>query len=150
MVEDMKKFVFTLEKVLNFKNQTLEVLKNELSALQRELEKLIQKINELEDVFTSTNQTLVHQMQNGVGSSEVTVYKVYLSDINAHIKQKLEEKHQLELKIAKKQTEVIGMNIEIASLDKLKEKQYEDYCKAEQNAAEIELNEFINNLSITV
>lgn len=146
----MKKFVFTLEKVLNYKNQTLDVLKNELSTLQRELEIMNQKIDELEGVFANTNQTLVEQMQTGVASSELTVYKVYLSDINATIKHKREEKHQLELRIAKKQTEVIGMNIEIASLDKLKEKQFEEYRKAEQSAAEVELNEFINNLSISV
>lgn len=145
----MKKFVFTLEKVLVFKNQTLEVLKNELSTLQRERQILENKINNLQDVFKNKNGELVSSMQDGVASNEIGIYKIYLSNVNADIKKVTAKKHDIDLAIAKKQTEVISMNIEIASLEKLKEKQYQDYKKAAQDAAEIELNEFINNLSST-
>lgn len=145
----MKKFVFTLEKVLVFKNQTLEVLKNELSRLQRESQLLENKIKNLQDVFKNKNGELVSSMQDGVAVNEIGIYKIYLSNVNADIKKVTAKKHDINLAIAKKQTEVISMNIEIASLEKLKEKQYQDYKKIAQDAAEIELNEFINNLSST-
>lgn len=143
----MKKFAFSLERVLNFKNQTLDVLKSELATLQQEMNDLEQFISHLQEVFTQTNKTLVAQMEQGVSASEINVYKVYLNDINLHIKKKLEEKEQLSFKIARKQTEIISANVEIASLDKLKQKQYEEYQKAAQKASETELEEFINNLT---
>lgn len=145
----MKKFVFSLEKVLNFKNQTLEVLKNELAILQREMEALEAQIAKMQQVLSDTNIELTARMSEGVNAVDITIYKVYLNDISANIKKKVEEKTALGIKIAKKQIEIVGANIEIASLDKLKEKQFEEYRQEAAKAQEIELNEFINNLSIT-
>lgn len=144
----MKKFVFSLQKVLGFKEQTLELLKNELAIIQRELESIDKKIEELHQVFADSNKTLVGQMENGITANQVGVYKIYLSEISAHIRQKNEERHQVELRIAQKQIQILGASIEIASLEKLREKQYEEHRLLEQKEQEIELNEFINNLSV--
>lgn len=143
----MKKFAFTLEKVLGFKNQTLDLLKSQLSAIQHELNLIEERIVELGQTFDKVNSELVENMVLGITSADISVYKVYLNNTSAQIR-KEEDKKTLTLeKIRKKQQEIIKANIEIASLEKLKERQLEEYRKAVQKADEIELNEFIGNLT---
>lgn len=143
----MKKFEFSLEKVLSYKNQTLDVLKNELALLNHQLIKIEEKIAELELVSAQTNQKLQVEMAAGVTSANIGVYKIYLNDISVHIRQKYEEKVKQLNRIASKQKQIINANIEIASLDKLKAKQQEEYRLMYAKAQEIELNEFITNLA---
>ena len=88
-------------------------------------------------------------MKEGVNVTDISVYKVYLSDISVNIKKKVEEKTAIGIKIAKKQIQIVGANIEIASLDKLKAKQLEEYRQEVAKAQEIELGEFINNLTVS-
>lgn len=143
----MKKFEFSLEKVLSYKNQTLDVLKNELALLNHQLIKIEEKIAELELVSAQTNQKLQVEMAAGVTSANIGVYKIYLNDISVHIRQKYEEKVKQLNRIASKQKQIINANIEIASLDKLKANQQEEYRLMYAKAQEIELNEFITNLA---
>ncbi|MEG2429302.1 MAG: flagellar FliJ family protein [Oscillospiraceae bacterium] len=141
----MKKFIFSLEKVLNFKGQSIDALKNQLAILQSELHLIEQEIAKLNLIFVKKNVLLREKMQEGISSGEISTFKIYLNDINLSIRRK-----QFELKLKKdevfaKQQEIISANIEIASLEKLKDTQLQDYKKAFAKSQEIELNEFITN-----
>lgn len=141
----MKKFIFSLEKVLNFKEQSIDALKNQLAILQSEHHLIEQEIAKLNLIFIKKNVLLREKMQEGITSGEISTFKIYLNDINLSIRRK-----QFELKLKKdeifaKQQEIIAANIEIASLEKLKDTQLIDYRKSFAKAQEIELNEFITN-----
>jgi len=145
----MKKFAFSLEKVMRFKMQTLDVLKNELSILKQELAELDQKILKLNETFTEKNNLLALEMSLGMTANEICSYKIYLGSLNSNIAKLDGEKAKLNIKIAKKHTEIVIMNIEIGSLEKLKEKQYAEYRLAYSKSEELALNEFIGN-SMTI
>ncbi|MEG1027869.1 MAG: flagellar export protein FliJ [Oscillospiraceae bacterium] len=141
----MKKFQFSLEKVLSYKNQTIDVLKNELATLQHSLNQLEDELLQLKQLFVDTNKTVNGKMIDGISSGNISVYKIYLNDITVQVRNKNHEIAKMEKLIADKQQEVIAMNIEIASLDKLKQSQWEEYQKASAKAFEQEIEEFISN-----
>lgn len=141
----MKKFQFSLEKVLGFKSQTRDVLKNELATLNHELSIIEDKIKELQTIFADTNHKMIADMSEGVTAANIGVFKIYLNDISVQITRKREDKEKKMKQIVTKQRQIIASNVEIASLDKLKEKQMEEYRLMSAKAQEIEINEFIIN-----
>lgn len=143
----MKKFTFTLQKVLDYKSQILDVEKAELASEQKKLDAINVKIMELEGTMQATQDTLQGVLEKGVVASQIMIYKVYISDMVQHIKE-LERLREQQFKVVeKKRAEVVDISVEIASYDKLKEKQLEEYRQAEQRAAENEIEEFIKNLA---
>ena len=140
----MKKFIFSLEKVLDFKQQTLDVKKNELSMLQMKLRELEKEIEELNGEFASTNSTMVVEMQKGLAASDLAIYKMYFDTLNQKIRKLVEDKRQLAEVIAEKKVGIIQMNSEISGLEKLKDKQFNEYTKIKQKNEELAIEEFVS------
>lgn len=142
----MKKFQFSLEKILSFKGQVRDVLKSELATLNHQLTAIEEEIITLNKIISDTNIKMQSQMQEGVTSSKISVYKMYLNEIGAQITRKNREKLKQINLIAAKQKQIINANVEVASFEKLKDKQLQEYKVLEAKAQEIELNEFMNNM----
>lgn len=140
----MKKFVFTLEKILNFKQQMLDVQKSELANLQMQLRELEQKIEDLNNEFAANNQKMILEMQNGLTPKDIEIYKVYFNTVNQNLKKLANEKMQLLNTIEQKKQEIIALNSEISGLERLKEKQVELYFKATRKAEELAIEEFVS------
>lgn len=145
----MKKFAFSLEKVLGFKQQTLEVQKNELAALQAQLREVETQIDRLNDEFAVSNQKMVEEMKTGLSVLEIGNYKFYFHAIDLKIKQCLESKYRLEALIAEKKAGILTINSEISGLEKLKEKQLQEYRKSVQKHEEQSMEEFVSQRSFT-
>ena len=62
----MKKFIFSLEKVLDFKQQTLDIKKNEIAVLQAKLHELEKEIESLNEKFIISNGRMKQEMQQGL------------------------------------------------------------------------------------
>lgn len=84
----MKKFVFSLEKVLNFKKQTLDVKKNRLATMMMRLHEIEQKIEDLNRDFTVNNQKMIlKRMRPGTYTRRILeIYKMYFNSVNQNIK----------------------------------------------------------------
>lgn len=141
----MKKFAFSLEKVLNYKSQLLDILKNELSLLQHELSEIEDSIRQEQARYRKKNDELVEKMNGGTHPGEISSYKIYLGNVNEKIKALQHKKELQEMKIARKQVEIVNMNVEIGSLEKLKEHQFEQYKHQVAKQEELAINEFIGN-----
>jgi flagellar export protein FliJ len=140
----MKKFVFSLEKVLGFKKQMLDVKKNELAAMMMQLHEIEQKIEELNHDFAVNNQKMIMEMQQGLTPKDIEIYKVYFNSVNQNIKKlTLQRMQQLNLIELKKQ-EIVELNSDISGLEKLKGKQLQLYFKAVQKAEELAIEEFVS------
>lgn len=140
----MKKFTFTLEKVLSVKNQLHEVKRNELMQLQLQLNNILDAIDDNQREFDKYNSDVNQIMQGGTNSSSIESYKNYFNFLNNREKQlKLEQQHA-EHMIEDKQQEIIEIKTEISGLEKLKEKQLAGYNKALQKQQELEIEEFLN------
>lgn len=140
----MKKFVFSLEKVLDFKKQMLDVKKNELATMMMQLHEIEQKIEELNHDFAVSNQKMIFEMQQGLTPKDIEIYKVYFNSVNQNIKKlTLQKMQQLNLIELKKQ-EIVELNSDISGLEKLKDKQLQLYFKAAQKAEELAIEEFVS------
>jgi flagellar export protein FliJ len=140
----MKKFVFSLEKVLNLKQQLLDVQVNEMMLLQERLKQIVTEIQQLNETFHKYNNELNEQMRTGIGPHEVMVYKMYFHDITQKTNGCLRRKEEVERKIFLKKEEMIALKTDISGLERLEEKQREEYNALLHKQQELEVEEYVN------
>ena len=139
----MKKFQFTLQKLMDFRQQELDRQKNTLSALQADLQRIYaekeQLIKQVEE-FSAELETVCRQ---GAQAFEISVRKRYIVTLQQEI-------HAKDASAARKQEEInkqLGVVVEatkdVRTLEKLEEKQLEDNKENEQF-----IEEFVSGQSI--
>ncbi len=145
----MKKFIFSLQKVLELKKQLLENMKKELTNLNRECEKIEMFIKSLIIKFTEIEKEYVQKSYKSISAGEMSYYKMLCESILVQIENKENEKETILKKIADKRQEIISMNTEISSLEKLKEKELEKHNKECLRKEELFIEEFVSNKAMT-
>lgn len=145
----MKKFNFTLQKVLEIKEQYLENFKMELSDLYFNLSSIEKHIDDLHIKYSEINKEFNIKTCKSISAGEMSYYKVYMNSILKQIENKEEERLLCQKKIEAKTQEIIKMNTEISSMEKLKEKELEKYNKIILKNEEIFIEEFVSNKSLT-
>ena len=144
----MKKFQFTLQKLMDFRQQELDRQKNTLSALQADLQRIYaekeQLIKQVEE-FSAELETVCRQ---GAQAFEISVRKRYIVTLQQEI-------HAKDASAARKQEEInkqLGVVVEatkdVRPLEKLEEKQLEDYKAAANKENEQFIEEFVSGQSI--
>lgn len=144
----MKKFNFSLQKVLEIKEQILENLKIELSNLNHDYKNIEIYINNLNIKLTTVDKEFVEKSSVSISVGEMSYYKIYMSSIIKQIENKEIEKEELLKLIEAKRREIVSMNKEISSLEKLKDKELEKYNSSLLKSEEIFIEEFVSNKSI--
>ena len=144
----MKKFSFSLQKILEIKEQVLDNLKIEMGNLNRDLDTAEQQIRKLKAEFKQLNEELNGKCAVSVSVGEMTYYKMYMNNVLKQTDKKEEEKNIILKKIEAKRHEIVNANMEISSLEKLKEKELEKYNKEVMKREEIFIEEFVSNKSI--
>lgn len=139
----MKKFVFSLQRVLDYKEQILGLLKSELSRLQLNRKEIEKKIQNAELEFDNTNRNLVVKMKGGMTRTEIAAHKCYLEEINRKILALQEDLRKAMEAIAAKQREIVQMNSDISGLKHLKEHQLDAYRSEERKEQETLVEEFV-------
>ncbi|HBJ26043.1 MAG TPA: flagellar export protein FliJ [Ruminococcaceae bacterium] len=144
----MKKFQFTLQKLMDFRQQELDRQKNTLSALQAELQRIYQEKEELIRRVEESSQDLEIICRQGAQVFEVSVRKRYIVSLQQEI-------HAHDASAAMKQQEInkqLGVVVEatkdVRTLEKLEEKQLEDYKAAANKENEQFIEEFVSGQSI--
>ena len=139
----MKKFQFTLQKLMDFRQQELDRQKNTLSALQADLQRIYaekeQLIKQVEE-FSTELETVCRQ---GAQAFEISVRKRYIVTLQQEI-------HAKDASAARKQEEInkqLGVVVEatkdVRTLEKL-----EDYKAAANKENEQFIEEFVSGQSI--
>lgn len=145
----MKKFNFSLQKVLEIKEQLLENLKIELGSLNNDLKTIEMTIKNLRYRFTEINNKFVEKSSVAISVGEMAYYKMLMGSILKQIEKKEEDRQIVLKKIEEKRQEIVSMNMEISSLEKLKDKELEKYSRAVAKKEEIFIEEFVSNKSMT-
>jgi flagellar protein FliJ len=121
----MKKFEFSLQKVLGFKEQEYRLLEQELMILlgaKKQNEEILQEYEDnLRDEYEKSRQ------RKKITSQEKQQLENYFNKIKADIYGQKLVIVDLERKIKAKQDQIVEKQKEIKVLDKLKEKQFEEY-----------------------
>lgn len=144
----MKRFQFTLQKLMDFRQQELDRQKNTLSALQADLQRMHQEKEELIHRVEQSSEELDVVCRQGAQAYEISVRKRYIVSLQQEI-------HAHEFSISIKQEEVnkqLGVVVEatkdVRTLEKLEEKQLEEYKAAATKENEQFIEEFVSGQSI--
>lgn len=144
----MKKFQFTMRRILDLKNNILEAEKNRLGQLQEVQRRIETEILQLEEAMQNISQEMRDAQTEGVTVAELIAYNAR----RANIRMQLEEL-ALRLADAKKSVEhqmqvVVEASREVSKFEKVEERQYEVYRESEKKAETARVEELVvNNIS---
>ncbi len=141
----MKKFAFSLSKLMEVKDQQLSQEKEKLGEFRRKLSDLEKELEENREKQKQTNNYYVAQMANGgLTVPEIQTTKNYiqrLRDEEQEIKENIEyavQDVEFQVKV------VVEITQDIKIMEKLKDKKIDEYNKMLQKDQEQFIEEFIN------
>lgn len=141
----MKKFKFSLDKLKSYKEQIKKREENTLASLRAEqLEKLHEK-EELLKELDRRNAEFIRKSEIGMTAMEMVTEKGFISYILDSIKAKDKEISVLSAKINKQLMVVTEASREVQTLEKLEEKQFDEYKFKERKADEAFIDEYVGN-----
>ncbi len=143
----MKKFSFSLDTVLNYKEQVLDGLKAEHMKILVRVRKCEDEIEQLEQTYRSGAREFDQKKRIGMGAQDMYIYDNFLQGVQKQIEIKLEEFAQLKKKEEAQREKVVEAKKESSSIQKLKEKHAEEYRKQEQKETEQMIEEFVSTQS---
>lgn len=144
----MKKFNFSLQKILEIKEQILDNFKFELSNLNHQLNNLDMEIKNLKFKYSQMDEEFNKKSSVCITVGEITYFKMLMGSILKKIENKQEDKQIINKKIIEKRNEIISVNKEISSLEKLRDKELEKYNALVTKSEEIFIEEFVSNKSM--
>lgn len=143
----MKKFQFTLAKLLSYKEQVLQKEKNDLAELRRQQMVMADEKQEIIALCSTKNDEFISKSKNGLTMLEIAMQKTFINSLHESIHLKQSEIEKMEVRIQKQLEIVIEATKEISSIEKLKEKQLDEYKKKDQKEQELFIEEFVSNAS---
>ena len=140
----MKKFRFSLETVLDYKNQALDALRAEHGAILAQVRAQEQVIENLETEYRSADADFTQRKLEGINILDAMGYEQYLRSLERKLQEEYRKLERLRKREEEKRTQVVEARKETATIEKLKEHKLEDYRKAEQKVEEQRIEEFVS------
>ncbi len=123
----MKKFIFSLEKVFRFKSQQLDIAMNELSLLRYELLEVENRLMATRIELEKKHISYQEQAATGMTVLEIKEYQYFKETLTQQIEAIEQERDALKERIDKQLLVVLEFKKDVSGLEKLKEKQLEEY-----------------------
>lgn len=124
----MKKFVFTLQGVNDIALATEKQLKIEMQRIENRLRRVLQEIEDTRLEFRTLKARCFEQMrQDGIESQSLVQYERYFEKLEAALQVLKQTKTQIEREKEKCLQAQIENRKELKTLEKLREKQYQEY-----------------------
>lgn len=140
----MKKFQFTLQKLMDFREQELDRQKNALAVLQGDLKKIQDRREELVAQVVQYSNDLVAAGSAGVSAAEMAMRKRYIVTLQQEIHECEQRAVLKQQEIDKQLSVVVDATKDVKTLEKLEEKQLEEYKAAEGKENELFIEEFVS------
>jgi len=144
----MKKFKFSLDTVLKYKEQVLEELKREHGFIIAAIVEKEAEIKILENNYHYRKEDFNNEKTKGMSVVDALSHEAHIHIIQHNIKIERERLKELYLKEAQKREEVVAAKTEVSSFEKLREKRIEEYEELVQKDEERFIEEFVANKSI--
>ena len=128
----MKRFKYSLENVLHYKEQILDSIKAEHGTLLAQIRKKEAEIQELENKLVSAQNKM----------DDLKKQDVQISEMEDQIRKKQEQLNLLQQQEEKKKVQVIAAKIDTSRYEKLKDRRQSEYEKAAKKAQELFIEEF--------
>ena len=143
----MKKFRFSLEKLKDFREQELDRQKNTLAALQAELRGVLDEIEELKKHLAVQDAELTKVSASGASAYDIALRKRYIVTIQADIHLKEQQAARKQNDINRQLDIVVEATKDVRTMEKLEEKQLEEYKFLENKENEQFIEEFVSTQS---
>ena len=144
----MKKFKFSLDTVLSYKQQVLEALQGEHAlalAAVREQEALLEN---LWQEYRDYNAEYRHRAEEGLLLTEALMYQNGLRAAEREIQRETARLEELQAEEEKRREKVVEAKKDTSSIEKLREKKLDDYHKAEAKSEEAFIEEFVSTMRV--
>ena len=141
----MKKFKFSLDTVLSYKEQVLDALKGEHATILVKVREQEDYLEGLWSKYRAYNVEYIQRKIEGMTILDATIYQSGLRHMEDVIQQETERLEALRKEEEAKRQEVVEAKKDTASLDKLKEKKLDLYNKSVQKAEENLIDEFVSS-----
>ena len=141
----MKKFKFSLDSVLSYKEQVLEALQNEHAAIMLEVREQEEVLEAVWQEYRACNAEYSQRKAEGMAITDAMVYQNGLRVLEQDIQRETDKLEELRRKEEKKRQEVVDAKIDTSSIEKLREHKLEDYNKAVQKDEEKLIDEFVSS-----
>ncbi|RKI65720.1 flagellar export protein FliJ [bacterium 1xD42-67] len=140
----MKKFRFSLETVLDYKQQALDSLRAEHGAILAQVRAQEQVIQALEEEHRQADDEFTRRKLEGINVLDALNFEQYLRAVERKLQTEHRKLEALERQEEKKRSQVVEARKETATIEKLKEHKLEDYRKAVQKSEEMMIEEFVS------
>lgn len=141
----MKRFEFSLNKLMGYKRQVLDREKNNLAHLRRQQQQYMDEKRALEEKLRNSNREFCLKSAQGMTIMQVNVFKGYHQTLSAQIKELETSIANMETKVQRQLSVVIEATKEVSSLEKLEGKQLEEYNFKAAKAEEQFIAEYVTN-----
>ena len=139
----MKKFRFSLETVMEYKQQILDSLQTEHGAILAKARRQEALIEELEAAYRHLAQEFNRRKLEGISILDAMKYEQYLRSSERQLEEAYQHLAELQKQEEAKRDEVVEAKKETSSIEKLWEKKLEGYKKAVQKSEEAMIDEFV-------
>ena len=141
----MKKFNFTLQSLKRYNDQVLSGEKSVLGRLRAELAEQQSQLDEKTAEYEQSIIKLNSLVSGGTTAMRLSLHKKYVSSLQQDIyrikAQMAQKREEIEIQLEK----VVEATKEVSKLEKLEEKQLEEYRYAAQKEEELRIEEFVSN-----
>jgi flagellar FliJ protein len=144
-----KRFSFSLQKLMNYKEQLLESERLVLTEMNAVLRRFREDLQRLFDEHAEKSRELNEKLVTGTTPYEIMAHKNYLSHLEELIRDKQRQISLQEQAVDRQMDKVKEAKQEISALEKLREKRYSEYSYKESKAEEQFIEEFVSNARAT-
>ena len=141
----MKKFAFALDKVLSYKRQYENSIRNEHAAIMHEIRVQEDAFRKLSNKDAEIRLQMKKEQEEGCQILKIHTYENYLEYLKGEMFRVTQRIKSLKIREEKKRKELIAAKTDTTSLDKVKEKKLEEYNKEVQKEQEQLVEEFVNH-----
>ena len=144
----MKKFRFSLETVLDYKQEVLSALQTEHAAILARVHAQEDLLEELENYYSELDAEFTERKLEGITILDAMQYEQYLRATERQIEEAVEILERLRAEAEAKRLEVVEAKKDTASSEKLREKKLDSYNKAVQKSEELIIEEFVTTTRV--
>ncbi len=141
----MESYTFPLNKVRNYKSQVLDKEKRKLAVLQKKRDEIAENIIALGRFRNEKNAELISKQRNGAFVSELITCSFIIENARLQLQVLLAELKKAEDEAEVQRQVVLTVYQEKTGMDKLEEKQVEEYRLLEAKSFQNEILQNITN-----
>ena len=140
----MKKFEFSLRHMRDYRERLLDEEKGTLQRRKAERDQIENDIARLEGDFAALSRKMQEKAEKGTTVIELRKLSAQMDNVRLQIQDLEKALVKAEQRVEKQMDVVVEANKEVTKLDKLEEKQREEYRHQASNAEEDRIDEFVS------